>query len=39
MNYRRMFALTDDDLNTRILGCADGPARPDVEDSNEGVQE
>ena len=24
--YRRMFALTDDDLDRRILGCADGPA-------------
>jgi hypothetical protein len=24
--YQRMFALTADDLNLRILGCADGPA-------------
>jgi hypothetical protein len=24
--YRRMFALTDDDLELRILGCGDGPA-------------
>ncbi len=24
--YRRMFKLTDADLRTRILGCADGPA-------------
>lgn len=24
--YRRMFALTDDDLNRTILGCGDGPA-------------
>jgi hypothetical protein len=24
--YRRMFSLTDADLNGRILGCADGPA-------------
>ena len=24
--YRRMFALTSDDLGRRILGCADGPA-------------
>ncbi len=24
--YRRMFALTDSDLEKRILGCADGPA-------------
>jgi hypothetical protein len=24
--YRRMFALTDDDLTRRMLGCGDGPA-------------
>ena len=24
--YRRMFALSDDDLGLRIVGCADGPA-------------
>ncbi len=24
--YRRMFLLSDDDLNGRIIGCADGPA-------------
>jgi hypothetical protein len=24
--YRRMFALTEDDLKRTILGCADGPA-------------
>ena len=24
--YRKMFALTESDLNERILGCADGPA-------------
>jgi hypothetical protein len=24
--YRRMFALTDDDLTLRIVGCGDGPA-------------
>lgn len=24
--YRKMFALTDSDLEARILGCADGPA-------------
>jgi hypothetical protein len=24
--YRRMFALTEDDLRRRIIGCADGPA-------------
>jgi hypothetical protein len=25
--YRRVFALTDEDLAGRILGCGDGPAR------------
>ncbi len=24
--YRRMFALTDDDLKLKIVGCGDGPA-------------
>ena len=24
--YRRLFALTDEDLAGRILGCGDGPA-------------
>src|SRR5262245_51938042 len=24
--YQRMFALTDEDLTKRILGCGDGPA-------------
>ncbi|MHB1927314.1 MAG: hypothetical protein ACYCRD_08630 [Leptospirillum sp.] len=24
--YQKMFALTDSDLENRILGCADGPA-------------
>jgi hypothetical protein len=24
--YRRMFALADEDMGLRILGCADGPA-------------
>ncbi len=24
--YRRMFSLSDDDLNRRLLGCGDGPA-------------
>src|SRR5690349_3066152 len=24
--YRRMFALSEEDLKTRILGCGDGPA-------------
>lgn len=29
--YRRMFALSDEDLRGRILGCADGPASFNVE--------
>jgi len=24
--YQRMFALTEDDLSSRVLGCGDGPA-------------
>ncbi len=35
--YRRMFALTDDDLNTRILGCADGPASFNAEATAAGL--
>jgi hypothetical protein len=34
--YRRMFALTDDDLERRILGCADGPAGFNAEVSRRG---
>ena len=34
--YRRMFALTDDDLRTRILGCADGPAGFNAEATRRG---
>jgi hypothetical protein len=30
-DYRRMFALTDEDLQSNILGCADGPASFNVE--------
>ena len=29
--YRQMFSLTDGDLQSRILGCADGPASFNVE--------
>ena len=34
--YRRMFALGDDDLRSRILGCADGPASFNAEASIAG---
>lgn len=34
--YRHMFALTDDDLNRRILGCGDGPASFNAEATRRG---
>ena len=34
--YRRMFALSDEDLRHRILGCADGPASFNAEISDSG---
>jgi hypothetical protein len=34
--YRRMFALTDDDLQSSILGCADGPASFNAEATARG---
>ncbi len=34
--YRRMFLLTDDDLEGRILGCADGPASFNAEAARRG---
>jgi hypothetical protein len=34
--YRRMFALSDEDLGRRILGCADGPASFNAEMSRRG---
>jgi hypothetical protein len=34
--YVRMFALTDDDLSRRILGCADGPASFNAEATRRG---
>jgi hypothetical protein len=34
--YQRMFALTEDDLRRRILGCADGPASFNAELSRRG---
>jgi hypothetical protein len=35
--YRRMFALTDDDLRSTILGCADGPASFNAEATRRGM--
>ena len=35
--YRQMFALTDDDLRKRILGCADGPASFNAEATKLGA--
>ena len=34
--YRRMFALTEDDLNLTILGCGDGPASFNAEATRRG---
>ena len=34
--YRRMFALSGDDLSLRILGCADGPASFNAEATRRG---
>jgi hypothetical protein len=34
--YRRMFDLTEDDLNRSIIGCADGPASFNAEASHRG---
>ena len=34
--YRRMFALTDDDLQLKILGCGDGPASFNAEATRRG---
>jgi hypothetical protein len=36
--YRRMFALSDEDLGHRILGCADGPAGFNAELTSIGGQ-
>ena len=35
--YRRMFALSDDDLSGRIVGCGDGPASFNAEATRRGV--
>ena len=36
--YRRMFALTDQDLQLRILGCGDGPASFNAEATRRGLR-
>jgi hypothetical protein len=36
--YRRMFALTDADLQSKILGCADGPASFNAEATHRGIR-
>jgi hypothetical protein len=36
--YRRMFALSDVDLQGRILGCADGPASFNAEATRQGAR-
>jgi hypothetical protein len=35
--YRRMFALTDDDLRRKVLGCGDGPASFNAEATRRGA--
>jgi hypothetical protein len=35
--YRRMFALSDDDLQLKILGCGDGPASFNAEATRRGA--
>ncbi len=35
--YQRMFALTEDDLQSTILGCADGPASFNAEATRRGT--
>lgn len=36
--YRRMFALADDDLRLKIMGCGDGPASFNAEATRRGSQ-
>jgi hypothetical protein len=36
--YRRMFALTDEDLGRSMLGCGDGPASFNAEATRQGSQ-
>jgi hypothetical protein len=36
--YRRMFALSDDNLSSRILGCGDGPASFNAEATRRGTR-
>jgi hypothetical protein len=37
VEYRRMFALSDADLQLKILGCADGPASFNAESTRHGT--
>jgi hypothetical protein len=34
--YRRMFGLTEDDLNRTIIGCGDGPASFNADSTRQG---
>ena len=36
--YRRMFGLSDDDLDLRIIGCGDGPASFNAEATRRGAR-
>lgn len=36
--YRRMFAMTDDELRLRIVGCGDGPASFNAEATRRGAK-
>src|SRR4030095_2302660 len=36
--YRRMFALSDNDAGGRLLGCADGPASFNAEGTERGIR-
>ena len=36
--YQRMFALTDEDLRLRIIGCGDGPASFNPEAARRGAR-
>ena len=36
--YQRMFSLTEEDLNKKMLGCADGPASVNAELHEQGKQ-
>jgi hypothetical protein len=36
--YRRMFAMSEADVHSRILGCADGPASFNAEATRRGLR-